>query len=80
MVNINKQNAKQKAQEFANLSSELEAEITNLKNLLASVRGNWQGPASDAYQRQLSSLIARLESTKHSISVLSNDIQRLANS
>ena len=48
-----------------NLSSDLDREIQKLDNILNSVRSNWKGPASTAYQNHLTLLIADMRKTKY---------------
>ena len=62
-----------------NLSSDLDREIQKLDNILNSVRSNWKGPASTAYQNHLTLLIADMRKTKYSMSSVSSTIKNVAN-
>ena len=62
-----------------NLSSDLDREIQKLDNILNSVRSNWKGPASTAYQNHLTLLIADMRKTKDSMSSVSSTIKNVAN-
>lgn len=66
------------ANSMNNLSSDLSAEIRRLENMLNDVKSNWKGPASDAYQRQLISLINAMQRTKNKMSEVSSTIKSVA--
>ncbi len=66
------------ADEIKGLSNELGAEITKLENMLARVKQEWRGPASEAYQKQLLILIADMKETKYEMSSVSSTIQNTA--
>ena len=63
---------------MSNLSGELDSEIKKLDELLTSVRSNWKGPASTAFQNHLSILIADMRQTKYSMSSVSSTIKNVA--
>ena len=67
------------ANSVKSLANDLNAEITRMKNHLAVVKKEWQGPASDTYQTKLESLILKMEQTKTRISSLSSNIKTVAN-
>lgn len=67
------------ANSINNLSYELGREIQQLEGILADVKSNWTGPASQAYQKQLLMLIADMKSTKFKISSVSSTIKNVAN-
>lgn len=67
------------ANSMNNLSYELGREIQQLEGILADVKANWAGPASQAYQKQLLMLIADMKSTKFKISSVSSTIKNVAN-
>ena len=67
------------ANEINGLSNELNREIIQLENILADVKANWAGPASQAYQKQLLMLIADMKSTKFKMSSVSSTIKNVAN-
>jgi len=66
------------ANTIRNLSGDLEREIKKLENILTNVRGNWKGPASQAFQRHLTILIADMKQTKYSMSSVSSTIKNVA--
>lgn len=67
------------ANEMNDLAFDLGREITKLDNLLAQVKNEWCGPASEAYQKQLVMLIADIKVTKSSMLSVSNTIKNVAN-
>ncbi len=67
-----------RAEEIQNLSVELEGKITVLNELLATVKREWKGPASEAYQAQLLMLIADMKTTRHDMSGLATAIRNTA--
>jgi WXG100 family type VII secretion target len=66
------------ANTISNLSGDLEREIRKLEDILSSVKSNWKGPASTAYQRHLTLLIADMRKTKNSMSSVSTTIKNVA--
>lgn len=75
-INYNK--VVRQANTMSELSGDLDKEIKNLDNLLSSVRSNWKGPASTAFQNHLSILIADMRQTKYSMSSVSSTIKNVA--
>ncbi len=67
------------ANDMYDLSSDLNSEIKKLENLLAQVKREWYGPASDAFQKQLIMLIADMKTTKYNMSSVSSTIKNVAN-
>lgn len=67
------------ANSINNLSYELGREIQQLEGILADVKANWVGPASQTYQKQLLMLIADMKSTKFKMSSVSSTIKNVAN-
>lgn len=67
------------ANSINNLSHDLEREIRRLEEVLADVKKNWVGPASQVYQKQLLMLIADMKSTRFKISSVSSTIKNVAN-
>ena len=61
-----------------NLADDLAKEIARLEDLLAQIKRNWCGPASDAYQNQLIMLIADMKTTKYNITSVSTTIKNVA--
>lgn len=61
-----------------NLSGDLDREIQKLESILNSVRTNWKGPASTAYQNHFTILIADMRKTKYSMSSVSSTIKNVA--
>ena len=66
------------ANDIKDLSSDLDREILNLENLLARIKREWCGPASDAFQDQLYMLIVDMKTTKSSMSNISSTIKNVA--
>lgn len=66
------------AKEISNLSSDFDREIQKLQDILDSVRTNWKGPASTAYQNHLTLLIADMKKTKYAMSSVSTTIKNVA--
>lgn len=60
------------------LSTDLGREISDLENLLAQIKREWYGPASDAFQKQLLMLIADMKTTKYNMSSVSSTIKNVA--
>lgn len=67
-----------KANDIRSLADDLNREIRTLENLLADVKNNWRGPASEAYQKQLLMLIADMKTTKFDMTSLSSTIKNTA--
>lgn len=66
------------ANDIKDLSSDLGREISDLENLLAQIKREWYGPASDAFQKQLLMLIADMKTTKYNMSSVSSTIKNVA--
>ena len=49
-----------------------------LENLLARIKNEWNGPASDAFQKQLIMLIADMKTTKYNMSSVGTTIKNIA--
>jgi len=75
---INYNRVVSQANDIKDLSSDLGREITNLENLLAQIKREWYGPASDAFQKQLLMLIADMKTTKYNMSSVSSTIKNVA--
>ena len=75
-INYNK--VVSQANDIKDLSSDLGREITNLENLLAQIKREWYGPASDAFQKQLLMLVADMKTTKYNMSSVSSTIKNVA--
>ena len=67
------------ADDINQLSNYLDKEILKLENLLARIRNEWKGPASDAFQNQLLMLIADMRTTRNQMSGVSSSIMDAAN-
>lgn len=67
------------ANDIKDLSTDLGREISDLENLLARIKREWYGPASDAFQKQLLMLIADMKTTKYNMSSVSSTIKNVAN-
>lgn len=76
-INYNK--VVRQANEMSDLSRDLNGEIGKLENLLAQIKREWYGPASDAFQKQLIMLIADMKTTKYNMSSVSSTIKNVAN-
>lgn len=61
-----------------NLSYNLNSEIQKLDNIINEIRSNWNGPASNAYQRQLDKLIADMKRTKSKMEDVAGTIGNVA--
>ena len=61
------------------LSVDLNTEIRKLEDLLARMKKEWCGPASDAFQEQLIMLIADMKTTKYNMSSVSSTVKNVAN-
>lgn len=75
---INYDTVVSQANDIKNLSSDLDREIINLENLLTRIKREWCGPASDAFQDQLYTLIVDMKTTKTSMSNISSTIKNVA--
>ena len=67
------------ANSMSELSGDLNTEIRKLEDLLARIKREWYGPASDAFQKQLIMLIADMKTTKYNMSSVSSTIKNVAN-
>lgn len=67
------------ANSMSELSGDLNVEIRKLEDLLARIKREWYGPASDAFQKQLIMLIADMKTTKYNMSSVSSTIKNVAN-
>lgn len=76
-INYNK--VVRQANEMSDLSRDLNSEIRKLENLLAQIKREWYGPASDEFQKQLIMLIADMKTTKYNMSSVSSTIKNVAN-
>lgn len=76
---INHSKVIRQADEMNDLSRDLNAEILRLENLLAQIKREWYGPASDAFQQQLIMLIADMKTTRYNMSSVSSSIKNVAN-
>lgn len=61
-----------------NLSTDLDREVRSLENILTNIRSDWKGPASIAFQKHLTILIADMKQTKYSMSSVSSTIKNVA--
>ena len=75
---INYSRVVRQANEINDLSSSLNTEIAKLENLLAQIKREWYGPASDAFQKQLIMLIADMKTTKYNMSSVSSTVKNVA--
>ena len=66
------------ANDIKDLSTDLGREISDLENLLAQIKREWRGPASEAFQKQLIMLIADMKTTKYNMSSVSSTIKNVA--
>lgn len=66
------------ANQMHDLSLELGSEITKMEDLLALIKSNWCGPASQVFQNQLVLLIADMRNTKNGMTSVSNQIKNVA--
>ena len=76
---INYSKVVSQANDIKDLSTDLGREISDLENLLAQIKLEWYGPASDAFQKQLLMLIADMKTTKYNMSSVSSTIKNVAN-
>lgn len=75
---INYSKVVSQANDIKDLSTDLGREISDLENLLAQIKREWYGPASDAFQKQLLILIADMKTTKYNMSSVSSTIKNVA--
>lgn len=61
------------------LAAYLDKEIIKLENLLARIKNEWKGPASDEFQNQLLMLLADMRVTRNKMSGVSSSIKDVAN-
>ena len=64
---------------MTDLSRQINSEIIRLENLLARIKREWYGPASDAFQQQLIMLIADMKTTRYNMTSVSTSIKNVAN-
>ncbi len=76
---INHSKVIRQADEMTDLSKHLNNEIIRLENLLARIKREWYGPASDAFQQQLIMLIADMKTTRYNMTSVSTSIKNVAN-
>lgn len=76
---INHSKVIRQADEMADLSRQINSEIIRLENLLARIKREWYGPASDAFQQQLIMLIADMKTTRYNMTSVSTSIKNVAN-
>ena len=77
-INYNK--VVRQANQISDLSSDLNGEISKLENLLAQIKREWYGPASEAFQAELLSLINDMRITRRDMSNVSASIKNAADS
>ena len=75
---INYEKVVEQANEISDLARDLGNRITAMEDLLSRVKGEWYGPASEAYQNQLIMLIADMKTTKYNMSSVSTTIKNVA--
>lgn len=68
------------ANSMDDLAEDLQDRISQLNNLLTSVRKDWVGPASTSFQGKLSSLIGEIRSTKTEMTSVASKIRSTASS
>lgn len=76
---INHSKVIRQADEMTDLSRQINSEIIRLENLLARIKREWYGPASDAFQQQLIMLIADMKTTRYNMTSVSTSIKNVAN-
>ena len=76
---INHSKVIRQADEMTDLSRQINSEIIRLENLLAQIKREWYGPASDAFQQQLIMLIADMKTTRYNMTSVSTSIKNVAN-
>ena len=72
---INYNQAITQANNIKGLSTELNNEIASLESLLARVKSEWKGPASDEFQRRLQMMITDMKITRDDMSSVSSSIK-----
>ena len=77
-INYNK--VVKQANQISDLSYDLNGEISRLENLLARIKREWCGPASEAFQSQLLLLIDDMKITRHNMNNVSASIKNAADS
>ena len=75
---INYNTAVSQADSIKDLSDDLGREITQLDNLLARIKNEWKGPASEEFQKRLRSMIADMKTTKSDMESVSSSIKTVA--
>lgn len=76
---INYNQAITQANDIKGLSTELNNEIASLESLLARVKNEWKGPASDEFQRRLQMMITDMKITRDDMASVSSSIKVEAN-
>lgn len=76
---INHSKVIRQADEMTDLSRQINSEIIRLENLLARIKREWYGPASDSFQQQLIMLIADMKTTRYNMTSVSTSIKNVAN-
>ena len=66
------------ANSMNDLASDLNREIRVLEDLLTSIKNEWKGPGSEAYQAQLVRLINDMKSTKSQMANVTSTIKSVA--
>lgn len=66
------------AEDIKDLARDLNKQIAELETLLARVKNDWKGPASDAFQMQMRKLISQMKATKKDMDEVSSDIKTVA--
>ena len=66
------------ANQISDLASDLNNEIAKLEGLLDRIKREWYGPASEAFQGQLLSLIADMKTTRYNMNSVSTSIKNVA--
>ena len=67
----------QRANDIYDSANEMNSEIIRLENLLAQIKGEWYGPASDAFQQQLAKVLTDMRNTRQSMYNLSSKIKTM---
>lgn len=76
---INYNNVITKVNGINDLSYDLDTEIGKLEDLLARIKREWYGPASEAFQKQLTMLIEDTKKSRNKMSKVSDTIKETAN-
>ena len=66
------------ANQIGDLASDLSNEIAKLDTLLEQIKREWCGPASEAFQGELLSLIADMKTTRYNMNSVSTSIKNTA--